>query len=218
MNINSTLKFLGMDSGFGNKNNSAYFEKDDKFILIDCGFTVFQQIKKQFNFNKYKEINIIITHLHNDHAGSLSQFILYLWFVYNKRATIFSKCKNIKTYLDITGTPSDSYELIDRNDNLEFIETKHSPYIDCYGFKLVLDNKKIIYTGDTAKIENFLPYIEKCDELYIDLSKNGGIHINVNDSLDFLKRFQQNGVKIIPMHLDDKEYICNILNENNVIS
>lgn len=99
---NSILKFIGSDSGFGNSNNSAYIEIKNKFILIDCGFTVFNEIKNRFDFNSYETIEVIVTHLHNDHAGSLSQFILYLWFVYNKKVTIFSKCKNIKEYLTIT--------------------------------------------------------------------------------------------------------------------
>ena len=34
----SALTFLGKDSGFGEKNNSAYFEKDDSLTLIDCGY------------------------------------------------------------------------------------------------------------------------------------------------------------------------------------
>lgn len=73
-----TLTFLGKDSGFGEKNNSSYIEIENKLILIDCGFTVFQQVKNKFNFENYESIHIIITHLHNDHAGSLSQLILYL--------------------------------------------------------------------------------------------------------------------------------------------
>ena len=73
----STLTFLGSDSGFGDNNNSAYIEIDSKLIIIDCGITVFNILKNKFDFNKYREIEVIITHLHNDHAGSLSQFILY---------------------------------------------------------------------------------------------------------------------------------------------
>ena len=42
----SVLNFLGSNSGFGNKNNSAYIEEENKLIIIDCGFTVFQQIKE----------------------------------------------------------------------------------------------------------------------------------------------------------------------------
>lgn len=81
----SILKFLGSDSGFGINNNSAYIEEKGKLTIIDCGFTVFTQIKKKFDLNKYKEINVIITHLHNDHAGSLSQLILYSYFIFNKK-------------------------------------------------------------------------------------------------------------------------------------
>lgn len=80
----SVLNFLGSDSGFGNKNNSAYVEEENKLIIIDCGFTVFQQIKENMDLSKYKEIDVIITHLHNDHAGTLSQLILYAYFVLNK--------------------------------------------------------------------------------------------------------------------------------------
>lgn len=36
--MDSILKFLGTDSGFGDNNNSAYIELNDKFILIDCRF------------------------------------------------------------------------------------------------------------------------------------------------------------------------------------
>ena len=34
--MDSTLKFLGRDSGFGKENNSAYIELENRFILIDC--------------------------------------------------------------------------------------------------------------------------------------------------------------------------------------
>lgn len=34
--MGNILKFLGRDSGFGENNNCAYIERDDKFILIDC--------------------------------------------------------------------------------------------------------------------------------------------------------------------------------------
>ena len=119
---NNLLEFLGRDSGFGEKNNSAYIEMENKLIIIDCGFTVFEQLKKKFDFTKYENIEVIITHLHNDHAGSLSQLILYLWFMHNKKTTVYSKCSRIKEYLDITGTPTASYEIKDESENLKFIK------------------------------------------------------------------------------------------------
>lgn len=205
------LKFIGNDSGFGDKNNSAYFEKNNELYIIDCGFTVFNQIKNKFDFKKYNNINVIITHLHNDHAGSLSQFILYMWFMYKKQVNVICNCKYIKEYLDVTGTPSCSYKIKNELENLIFIKTKHTDYLDAYGFVMNIDNKKILYTGDTCELEAFLPYLDSIDELYIDLSKFGGAHLKVDDVLNTLRDLKNKDVRIIPMHMDDKEYILRLI-------
>lgn len=206
------LTFIGNDSGFGEKNNSAYFEKNNDLFLIDCGATVFNEIKNKFDFKSFKNINIIITHLHNDHAGSLSQFILYMWFIFKKKVNVISNCIHIKEYLDITGTPPESYEVKKELDNLKFIKTKHTDFLDAYGFIMDIDNKKILYTGDTANLDSFMPYLNNINELYIDVSKFGGAHIKVDDVLDILKDLKTKNIKIIPMHMDDKEYITNLIN------
>ena len=204
---NKILTFLGSDSGFGENNNSAYIENKDKFILIDCGFTVFNKVKKQFDFSKYQTIDIIITHLHNDHAGSLSQFILYVWYVFNKKVKVISKCKDIEKYLDITGTPKEAYEIKRETEIINFIKTKHVKEIDAYGFQMKIYDKKIVYTGDTSSIEPFIPYIDNCDELYMDASKNGGVHIKIDDVISFLDRIVKKGIDVYLMHVDDKEYM-----------
>lgn len=211
------LQFIGKDSGFGEKNNSAYIEINKKLILIDCGFSVFNEIKNKFDFNKYDEINVIITHLHNDHAGSLSQLILYLYFVFNKKVNVYSKCEKIKEYLKITGTPLDSFTLYSDTNNIKFIKTEHVEYIDAYGFTLNIANKKIVYTGDTKILKPFLPYLNDASEFYVDVSKNGGAHLKIDDVLENLTQIQNDGTKIILMHIDDKEYINKVTNERFVI-
>ena len=204
-----TLTFLGKDSGFGEHNNSAYIVDNNKLIIIDCGFTVFEQLKNKFDFNKYSNIEIIITHLHNDHAGSLSQIILYLWFIYNKKVTIYSKCERIRDYLEITGTPKESYEIKNESENITFIKTKHVQYLDAYGFKLKVKDKNIIYTGDTNTLNPFLPHIEneKIDELYVDVSRFGGAHLKIDDIVEKLAKIKKSGTLVDLMHLDDNEYI-----------
>ena len=206
------LKFLGKDSGFGENNNSAYYETENKLIMIDCGFSVFNIAKKTFDFNKYKNIEIIITHLHNDHAGSLSQLILYLWFVFHKKTTIFSKCEKIKEYLDITGTPNEAYELKSESENLEFIKTQHVKELDSYGFKMLINGKNIIYTGDTATLEPFIPYFSDLSELYLDVSITGGVHIKINDILNDLILLKSKNIKIFLMHFDNNDMIKSITN------
>ena len=206
---NSILSFIGSDSGYGDNNNSAYIELNNKIIIIDCGMTVFNTLKKKINFNNYTDIEIIITHLHNDHAGSLSQLILYLWFVYNKKAKVISACKHIKEYLKITGTPDEAYILTNTDDNIQFIETEHVQHIDCYGFTLKIGDRRIVYTGDTKILEPFLPYIKDANELYVDVSKNGGVHLQFDDIRQELRRIKENGTNIYLMHIDDREYISN---------
>lgn len=205
----SVLQFLGSDSGFGEKNNSAYIELKNKIIIIDCGFTVFQELQKKFDFNKYDEIDIIITHLHNDHAGTLSQLISYLYFIYNKKVNVISKCERIKEYLDITGTPEDAYKLKRNDENIEFIKTEHVKHLDAYGFRLNLNGKNIVYTGDTKTLDPFIPYLNGVQEFYVDVSKFGEAHLKIEDVLENLKEIKNKGIDIFLMHIDDRKYIEN---------
>lgn len=206
------LKFLGRDSGFGEKNNSAYYEEKNKLVIIDCGFSVFNIAKKTFDFSKYENIEIIITHLHNDHAGSLSQLILYLWFVFHKKTTIITACQHIKEYLSITGTPSAAYEIKTSTQDIKFIKTSHVAELDAYGFKAKFNNKTILYTGDTSTIEPYRPHFKEISELYVDVSTTGGVHIKIDDIIDDLKELKSKNVDIFLMHLDNKEKIKDITN------
>lgn len=208
------LKFLGRDSGFGDFNTSAYIEHEKEFMLIDCGFTVFERLKNDFDFNKYEKIVVLITHLHNDHVGSLSQFILYIWFVYNKKITIVSKCKNIKEYLKITGVTEEEYELTDKYEDVELIRTEHVEQLDCYGIKI----RDILYTGDTKTLEPFVPYLKGITEFYVDMSCNGGVHLKFEEVFDKLKNIKNKGIKIVLMHIDDLEYITKVNNNEFLIA
>ena len=176
------------------------------------GFSIFEKLKNNFDFNKYNKIEIIITHLHNDHAGSLSQFILYIWFVYHKKVTVFCNCQKIKEYLDITGTTKEAYELKTNTNFLEFIKTEHAKELDSYGFKLNLNGKTIIYTGDTATLDPFIPYLDECNEFYVDVSKSGGVHLKFVDIIETLRKIKSRNIDIFLMHLDDKNYIANLNN------
>ena len=209
--MSKTLNFLGSDAGFGKENNSAYIEIENKLILIDCGFTVFEKAIEKFNLKKYDDIEIIITHLHNDHAGSLSQIILYSYSICNKKVRVISGCEHIEDYLSFCGTPKDAYELLTGTENIIMIETEHTPYLDAFGFQMMINGNNIIYTGDTKTFNPFIPYINEADELYIDVSKGGGAHIKIDDIYEKLKEIKANGTSIYLMHIDDKNYVSNYI-------
>lgn len=190
------LKFIGREAGFGFHNNAAYYTNEKRLILFDCGMTVFNDLRELVDLKEFETIDIIITHLHPDHAGSVGQLIMYLWYKLNKKANIYCKCENIIKYLDIIGVDRKIYSL-KSEDNINFIKTTHVPELDSYGIVANLETKKIIYTGDTSTLEPFIGEMKSADELYIDVSKNGGVHIKIDEVLNELIEFKNSGRKCL---------------------
>ena len=89
---NTSLKFIGTGSCFNTKmgNTSAYYynETTKHLVLIDCGETVFSDLRYSKILNEAKTIDILITHLHSDHAGSLESLIYFCAYVKNIVPTV----------------------------------------------------------------------------------------------------------------------------------
>ena len=204
------LKFLGRGSGFSRENTSAFYEFDNSLLLIDCGYTVFNKCMEKLNFSKYDNIYIAITHLHPDHTGSLGQLILYLGYALSKTTTIVTKCEKIQDFLDISGVNREFYQISDGKEiGITFIKTTHINLLDSYGFVFKNEGQTIIYTGDASSLNPFEKYLDIADELYVEVSKNGIVHIQIDEILPKLLEIQRKGTKIYLMHLDDEIYIAN---------
>ena len=130
-----------------------------------------------------------------------------MWFIYNKKVTIYSVCEKLQEYLDITGTTREAYEIKGENENLEFIKAEHVKEMDSYGFRLKVLGKTIVYTGDTCSLLSFMPYIDGCDEFYVDVSKYGGVHLKFEDVIEDLREIKSKNVDVYLMHIDNKKYI-----------
>lgn len=204
------LKFLGRGSGFSIENTSAFYEFDTSLLLIDCGYTVFNKCREKLDFSKYDNIYIAITHLHPDHAGSLGQLILYLGYALSKTAVIVTKCEKIQEFLDISGINREFYQITDGKEiGITFVRTSHTNLLDSYGFVFQNDGQTIIYTGDASSLDPFEIYLEIADELYVEVSKTGIVHIQIDEVLHKLLDIQDKGTKIYLMHLDDEIYVAN---------
>ena len=215
-----TLKFLGIEAGFGLNNTSAYAIENNNLILIDCGGTVFSKLYKMDLNNGFlknrDKIEIIITHLHDDHVGSLGSLLLYCKYILNKKPIIHTKCKNIKELLSINGVVEDLYEM-EESKNIEFIETEHTDLLDSYGFILKINGKKIIYTGDAANFDPFLSKMDNVSEIYIDTNtRKSLVHINLIEQLDFLKALERKGPDIYLMHTDDIDMTKELIKGTNL--
>lgn len=77
------LIFLGRGSAFNTceGNTSAYFIDNNELFLIDCGESVFGELKERNILNDVSCVNILITHTHSDHVGSIGSLIMYCYYV-----------------------------------------------------------------------------------------------------------------------------------------
>lgn len=217
------LKFLGRGSAFNVKegNTSAYYKKDNMLLLIDCGTTVFKSILDKHLLDNVKEVNVLITHLHDDHVGSLSSLIMYCYYCKGIKPNVyFPDESDIINYLELTGAIEwklwEELNLDWFNEeygiNIESIKTKHCDELNSYGYRFAdFENETIIYysgdtIGDILKNDYFDKY--ECDKIYHDTclgDYDGNVHTSLRKLCEAVPKEFRN--KIYCMHLDCDELI-----------
>lgn len=221
------LKFLGRGSAFNFKesNTSAYFIENDELFLIDCGEDIFKKIIKLKLLESINTINLMITHTHSDHVGSIGSLILYSYFVLNKKFNIIIKddkkyLNSIKKMLNVFGIRKEMYSFISELQmcnkynsfkSIRYIKTKHYKGLNSYSIIFDTSEGIIYYSGDTCELNNIrliLKESKKIHKLFVDVSSadfNGNPHIYI-----------ENLNKIIPSNMKDKIF-CMHLNDNRCI-
>ncbi len=225
------LKFLGRGSGFSDYNTSAFFVRGNNIIMIDCSLTSFIRLKS-LGFEKVAmgknvfDVTILVTHTHSDHISGIPMLLHYCYYVKHIGVTIIAPSEEVKAdlkyYFDrLDGCDEEEYTLItadeyrhsDTYDSLwllDVIKTSHTPQLEgkCFGYRLFVDDRMIVYTGDSNNIEDFIPYLEDGMELYCECSSyESGVHINIKKLLEYKAFFKDNNIKVYLMHLDNEEAV-----------
>lgn len=232
------LKFLGRGAAFNPKegNNSAYFISNNELFLIDSGETTFERLIKKDILSSVNEVNLMITHTHSDHIGSLGSLAAYIYYILHKRLNIIlpknpEYLDNIQSILDSFGTKAQSYKYIDESEfddkydefkSIRFIKTKHTDELKCYGLIFETDDGIIYYSGDTREIrilDELIKSGKKIDKVYIDTTTanyEGNVHLYIGILEDFVPKEDRN--KIYCMHLNSDECINRALKDGfNVV-
>lgn len=204
------LKFLGNGSGFTPYHNNCYFVENNNLTFIDLSML---NIEKALAIqSEYKNVSILITHMHDDHVSGIGLFAQYLFYVYKKKLNILipsALLSDMMEELKIKGISNNIINIIIVNDGYSFIEkiisTSHTPELSgkCFGYKLNVNNKKMVYTGDTNRLEDFIPYLDDSDEFYVDVSYSyGGVHLKWDEVKEQLIDITKH-CDIYIMHMDN---------------
>jgi len=155
------IKFLGTGGSgdYTKGTSSAVVKREDKTFLIDCGSTVYAQLRTH---NMAEEIDyILITHLHGDHVGCLFQYIYYVGAVHKKLTTfIYSSDafkQSIIDFLDMQEVPNEYYDFvhIDDIEGLDYIDTTgmHTKQIPGHSYYFTDENELMYYSGDIGNTD-----------------------------------------------------------------
>lgn len=215
MEESQTLNFIGIGSCFNTEfgNNAAYHfdSKKKSLLLMDCGESIFERIRKLKLLEKAEDINILITHMHTDHVGSLPSLIFFCQFARGIKPTIVYPEKEVlEQFLTIAGNEPKTYQLVQPAEcekiQIEAIKQQHSKFISAYGYVLELGGKKVYYSGDTKTIDQSIMQAFKdgeFDEFYQDVSRyETPAHMNI----ETLSRIfdEEERKRITCMHFDDE--------------
>ncbi len=164
------IKFLGTGGAFDVEylNSAALIQFRGKNILIDCGFTVFNTLVSKGLVPKVDYI--LLTHLHNDHCGSLANLLLYKNIIQkSEKPVLLYPSEQFKTqvrnFLDIQVKEATDYLdflPLDQLDGLNFVDTygMHSEGFQSYAY-IFDEGFRIAYSGDLGKPEVLFEKLEK---------------------------------------------------------
>ncbi|MCC9166694.1 MBL fold metallo-hydrolase [Pontibacter harenae] len=207
------IKFLGTGGAFDIDylNSAALLEFRGMHILIDCGFTVFTALVNKNLVNRIS--HILITHLHNDHVGSLANLLLYKRIIEeNERPVIIYPSEHFKNqiyrFLEMQVQDPDKYVEFVSMEHLEgvtFVDTfgQHSEGFQTYGYIFEEEEQRIVYSGDLGNPDILFDKLTKLPPLnthvYHDITfnaQNSG-HTYYKKLLPYL-----NGNEVFGYHCD----------------
>lgn len=153
------IKFIGTGGAFDYEygNSAAYLHFRGKRILIDCGNSVYRRLRQTGLADQIDYI--LITHLHDDHVGSLNSTVLHHKYLLAEprkaRVLVASESfgKELKAFMNFGLRDPENYADVLPLDTLEGITAvdtfgKHVDGMQTYGYIFEDENEIVAFSGD----------------------------------------------------------------------
>ena len=146
------LHFFGCGSAFNPAmgNTSAWFEMDGCLFLVDCGETVYELLMKRSDLREYRQIYVLLTHLHADHVGSLGSLISYNYCILGRKICVIHPRATVVELLRLMGIKDEFYNYYQELPEdvgclrAEPVPVEHADNMDCFGYILETEGMRII--------------------------------------------------------------------------
>ncbi len=206
------FSFLGTGGAFNvsQKNNCAFYKEGDSLLLIDCGESIFEEIVKNNILDGIKNLNILITHFHSDHVGSIGSLLFYTDMLGIKTNVIFPNKEKMNTLLELFGVTNCDYNLltpveVDKYKIKEY-KVEHNN-MEAYSYLINIEDKLIYYSGDTKSIPEQVLFLLKnniLDEFYQDIRVDSNpFHMTVDELNQKIE--EKYRAKVNCMHYDESK-------------
>jgi ribonuclease BN (tRNA processing enzyme) len=164
------LKFIGTGGTFEPQygNAAALLSFRDKILLIDAGFTVYGRLVALSLWQQPDYI--LLTHLHNDHCGSLANILLHRHYFGDKPTTTIlyqseAFRQQIETFLQIQLKDPGKYAdfvPVSHLPGLQVVDTfgKHSEGFQSYSFIFEENKERLVYSGDLRQADFLFAHLQ----------------------------------------------------------
>lgn len=210
------IKFLGTGGAFDYEygNSAAWITLQGQRFLLDCGNTVYSALRRAGLSNSID--HLLITHLHDDHAGSLASIILHHSYFLQpaRKASLIVPSKAFQEELyeflcHALVHPEQYVEFVpvDQIPGLTAVDTYglHVPGMQSYGFIFEDEQEVLAYSGDLGDPNIIFQRVtshltQKSVRVFHELSfdQTDGIHTYYRDLFPWLSKFDIYGYHIDP--------------------
>ncbi len=170
------LEVLGTNSAFvknGVNNSFILWRSADDGILLDCGYSVFQELRNKDYAGKVN--TVLLSHQHQDHAGSAVTLVEYRNNVLGKKTAVGGAWEKLLQTADgihaaeMTQPPTIK---------LETFTVPHAKGLECLA--LFIENS-LLYSGDSAVSILDTTQARQAKMIIHDVSLTGGAIVKIDE-------------------------------------